>query len=180
MGPVQRRFPPTAHEIERARDDWSEHLDDLRTSLGDDPSPEKVRLLLEWGGEQGASTSEVQRLTVAVWGLSHRDAVHGTLLAAAGRQWTDGELEALLAHLGHDEPTVWLEQHALEVQRARLLARGHARNVFFGLLSSADHAVRLRAVRDFLRQHGGHTSRGYAGDVQAELEALEREAGRRH
>ena len=166
---------PTTAEIERARAEWAEQLDDLLEAAGASLTAAGARELLAWGVESGASSGDVERLPVALWGVSYGAAVLAVLRHAAGNQWTDAELVALLEQLGCSEPEATLEDHQHEIVSARHLARGRARDVLWSLLDASDSAIRLRAAREILRQYGGHTQRGYAGDVQAELDRLDRD-----
>ena len=165
----------TDAEIARARVEWAEQLEDLREAAGATLTPEGARELLVWGVDSGASTADVERLPVALWGVSYDVALLAVLRHAAGHQWTDAELLALLERVGCSEPQAFLDDHSDEIVSARHYARGRARDVLWRLLDDVDSKVRLATAKEILRQYGGHTQRGYAADVQAELDRLDRE-----
>ena len=167
--------PPTPAEIDHARAEWAEQLDDLREAAGATLTADGARELLAWGIDSGAGTADVERLPVALWGVSYEAALLAVLRHAAGHQWTDAELHALLERVGCSDPQALLDDHADEIVSARHYARGRARDTLWRLLDDVDSKVRLSTAKEILRQYGGHTQRGYAADVQAELDRLDRE-----
>jgi len=181
----------TDQEHERAVDAWGRSQVAELLVLLPRCTPAAARELLEWGVDSGAGSLDVERLPVALWRVSYGHAVRLVLLDAAGRQWADGELVALLERMGATSPQAQLELHRGEIATARQLGRGKVRDVLWSMLDATkpivdretglvvdhvpDNATRFRAGRELLRQHGGWTSKGFAAEVQDELDRLERQ-----
>ena len=179
------------NEHERAVDAWGRGQVSELLALLPTCTPHAVRELLEWGVDSGAGSLDVERLPMALWRVSYAQALRVLVVDAAQRQWSDGELLALLERVGVASPQAHLEVYRGAIASARQLGRGRIRDVLWSMLDATkpivdretgmvvdevpDNATRFRAGRELLRQHGGWTSKGFAAEVQTELEKLERD-----